>query len=219
MTRLKYDGSLTSAKQVSYSIHKYSRPHQLVLALPASQHTKFVYSRGKAGGLTNMYSRDHQPFLASIQTRTREQTNTTRETTRPSSRADKHALARPPALQTNTHSRDHQPFLASRQTRTRETTSPSSRADQHVLARPPGLPREQTNTFSRDHQAFLARPRTRTRERAASHSRDSRTYGKPYVTKLTWSCERWKKYVGGFRSTSHEQINTCETYVWAHTYV
>ena len=111
----------------------------LVLALPASQHTTFVCSRGKAGGLANMYSRDHQPFLASIQTRTR-------ETTSPSSRADKHALA-----------------------------SPSSRADKQALARPPALPREQTNTFSRDHQPFLARTRTRTRERAASHSRDSRT--------------------------------------------
>ena len=99
----------------------------------------------------------------------------TRETTSPSSRADKHALARPPREQTNTHSRDHQLFLASRQTRNRETTSPSSRADKHALARPPALPREQTNTFSRDHQAFLARTRTRTRKRAASHSRDSRT--------------------------------------------
>ena len=131
----------------------------LVLALPASQHTTFVCSRGRAGGLANMYSRDHQPFLASA-------------------RAYKHVLARPPALpreQTNTHSRDHQPFLASRQTRTRETTSPSSQADKHALARPPALPREQTNTFSRDHQAFLARTRTRTRERAASHSQDSRT--------------------------------------------
>ena len=125
----------------------------LVLALPASQHTTFVCSRGRAGGLANMYSRDHQPFLASIQTRTR-------ETTSPSSRADKHALARPPALpreQTNTHSRDHQPFLASRQTRTRETTSPSSRADQHVLARPPGLPRAHTNTYSRESCGSLAR--------------------------------------------------------------
>ena len=103
----------------------------LVLALPASQHMTFVCSRGKAGGLANTYSRDHQPFLASIQTRTR-------ETTSPSSRADKHALA-------------------SRQTRTRETTSPSSRADQHVLARPPGLPRAHTNTYSRESCESLAR--------------------------------------------------------------
>ena len=98
----------------------------------------------------------------------------TRETTSPSSRADKHALARPPALprkQTNTHSRDHQPFLASRQTRTRETTSPSSRADQHVLARPPGLPRAHTNTYSRDHQPFLASRPTRSRETTRPSSR------------------------------------------------
>ena len=95
----------------------------LVLALPASQHTTFVCSRGKAGGLANMYSRDHQPFLASIQTHTR-------ETTSPSSRADKHALARPPALpreQTNTFSRDHQAFLARTRTRTRERAASHSR--------------------------------------------------------------------------------------------
>ena len=95
----------------------------LVLALPASQHTTFVCSRGKAGGLANMYSRDHQPFLASRQTRTR-------ETTSPSSQADKHTLARPPALpreQTNTFSRDHQAFLARTRTRTRERAASHSR--------------------------------------------------------------------------------------------
>ena len=95
----------------------------LVLALPASQHTTFVCSRGKAGGLANMYSRDHQPFLASIQTRTR-------ETTSPSSRADQHVLARPPGLpreQTNTFSRDHQAFLARTRTRTRERAASHSR--------------------------------------------------------------------------------------------
>ena len=80
----------------------------LVLALPASQHTTFVCSRGKAGGLANMYSRDHQPFLASIQTRTR-------ETTSPSSRAYQHVLARPPGLprvHTNTYSRESCESLA-----------------------------------------------------------------------------------------------------------
>ena len=95
----------------------------LVLALPASQHTTFVCSRGKAGGLANTYSRDHQPFLTSIQTRTC-------ETTSPSSRADKHALARPPALpreQTNTFSQDHQAFLARTRTRTRERAASHSR--------------------------------------------------------------------------------------------
>ena len=95
----------------------------LVLALPASQHTTFVCSRVKAGGLANTYSRDHQPFLASRQTRTREITS-------PSSRADKHALARPPALpreQTNTFSRDHQAFLARTRTRTRERAASHSR--------------------------------------------------------------------------------------------
>ena len=57
---------------------------------------------------TNTYSRDHQPFLASRQTRIR-------ETTSPSSRADQHVLARPPGLpraHTNTYSRESCESLA-----------------------------------------------------------------------------------------------------------
>ena len=134
----------------------------------------------------------------------------TRETTSPSSRADKHALARPPALpreQTNTHSRDHQPFLASRQTRTHETTSPSSRADKHALARPPALPREQTNTFSRDHQAFLARTRTRTRETTSPSSRAdqhvlARPPGLPRAHTNTYSRESCESLA----RLSHERV-------------
>ena len=87
-----------------------------IIARPPSQHTIFVHLQGRAGGLASMCScagmvlPDHQPFLPGGRTHTC-------ETTSPSSWADEHVLARPPALpheQTNTCSQDHQPLPRNR---------------------------------------------------------------------------------------------------------